>query len=45
LRATTGLTLPGCCVLDATVRNRASLATFDTVLATGARRLNLTVLP
>lgn len=45
LCATTGLKLPDCCVLDAAIGNHASLATFDAVLATGARGLNLTVLP
>lgn len=45
LRATTGLKLPDCCVLDAAVGNHASLATFDAVLVAAARRRGVTVLP
>lgn len=44
LRATIGLKLPDCCVLDAAVRNHASLATFDAVLTAAARRRGVTVL-
>ncbi len=36
LRASTGLKLPDCCVLDVAIRNQASLATFDNALATVA---------
>lgn len=45
LRATTGLKLPDCCVLDIAARHQASLATFDGVLAAAARRRGLAVLP
>lgn len=45
LRATSGLKLPDCCVLDIAVHHQASLATFDGVLATAARRRGITVLP
>jgi len=43
LRATTGLTLPDCCVLDAAQTNAAQLATFDKGLTTAASRLGVTV--
>jgi predicted nucleic acid-binding protein len=43
LRATSGLKLPDCYVLDVAVRNHASLATFDDTLAAAARRLTVTV--
>ncbi|MGB3351437.1 MAG: PIN domain-containing protein [Mycobacterium sp.] len=33
LRASSGLTLPDCCVLDVAIRHQASLATFDRTLA------------
>jgi predicted nucleic acid-binding protein len=45
LRATTGLKLPDCCVLDAARTNDARLATFDLALATAARRLGVVVMP
>jgi predicted nucleic acid-binding protein len=45
LRATTGLKLPDCCVLDAARTNDARLATFDRALATAARRLGVVVMP
>lgn len=38
LRVTTGLKLPDCCVLDTSITNDASLATFDTTLAMAARQ-------
>jgi hypothetical protein len=45
LRATTGLTLPGCCVLDTALNNAATLATFDTTLARAANQLNVMTFP
>ena len=36
LRASTGLRLPDCCVLDVAIRHQASLATFDNALAVQA---------
>jgi predicted nucleic acid-binding protein len=45
LRATSGLKLPDCCVLDAAIRNDASVATFDHALATAAGRRGVAVLP
>jgi predicted nucleic acid-binding protein len=45
LRATTGLKLPDCCVLDAARTNDARLATFDRALATASRRLGVAVMP
>ncbi len=45
LRATSGLKLPDCCVLDVAVRARAALATFDGALAAAARRRGVPVLP
>lgn len=44
LRATSGLKLPDCCVLDVAVRQRASLATFDETLANAARRYDVHVI-
>lgn len=38
LRATSGLKLPDCCILDVAIRYQASLATFDEALAVEARR-------
>jgi predicted nucleic acid-binding protein len=38
LRASTGLKLPDCCVLDVAIRHQASLATFDNALAAEARK-------
>jgi predicted nucleic acid-binding protein len=45
LRATTGLKLPDCCVLDTARTNNAKLATFDRAMATAARRLGVFVIP
>ncbi|MHB1525934.1 MAG: type II toxin-antitoxin system VapC family toxin [Candidatus Dormibacteria bacterium] len=45
LRTTTGLKLPGCCVLDTALGNAATLATFDVALARAAHQLNLRVAP
>lgn len=45
LRATSGLKLPDCCVLDVALRHHASLATFDDVLATAARQSGVVVVP
>ena len=45
LRAASGLKLPDCCVLDAAIRNQATLATFDTQLADVARRHGVLVEP
>ena len=45
LRATTGLKLPDCVVLDTAKTNDAKLATFDRPLATAARRLGVPVMP
>ena len=45
LRATSGLKLPDCCVLDVAVRARAALATFDDALAAVARKRGVAVLP
>jgi len=45
LRATTGLKLPDCCVLGATLHHHAALATFDGTLAAVARRRGVSVLP
>jgi predicted nucleic acid-binding protein len=36
LRATSGLKLPDCCVLDVAIHHRASLATFDGAVAAAA---------
>lgn len=45
LRATSGLKLPDCCVLDAAIRHQAALATFDDRLAETARRYGVSVEP
>jgi predicted nucleic acid-binding protein len=45
LRATTGLRLPDCCVLDAAITNAAAVATFDKALAAAAHRLGIPTLP
>lgn len=45
LRATTGLKLPDCCVLDAARTNAAQLATFDNALTIAASRLGVRVIP
>ena len=44
LRATTGLKMPDCCVLDTAVTHQADLATFDDALAAAARNAGLQVL-
>ena len=44
LRATTGLKMPDCCVLDTAITNQADLATFDEALAAAARSAGLQVL-
>ncbi len=41
LRASTGLKLPDCCVLDVAIRHQARLATFDNALAGEARKRSL----
>ncbi|GAB3224842.1 type II toxin-antitoxin system VapC family toxin [Mycolicibacterium hippocampi] len=38
LRASSGLKLPDCCVLDVAIRHQASLATFDKALAAVAAK-------
>lgn len=43
LRASTGLKLPDCCVLDVAVRYQARLATFDNALADEARKRGILV--
>ncbi len=45
LRATSGLKLPDCCVLDVATHQQATLATFDDALASAARRRRVTVEP
>jgi predicted nucleic acid-binding protein len=45
LRVSTGLKLPDCCVLDVALRSDSSLATFDDVLAAGARQRGVPLLP
>lgn len=45
LRANTGLKLPDCCVLDVAVHHHATLATFDTALASAARQRGVVVIP
>ncbi len=45
LRATTGLKLPDCCVLDSAQANAAQLATFDKALMTAASRQGVAVIP
>lgn len=44
LRASTGLPMPDCCVLHATIREKAHLATFDRRLAAAARAVGVVVL-
>ena len=44
LRATTGLKMPDCCVLDTAITHQADLATFDNALAAAARNAGLDVL-
>lgn len=43
LRASSGLRLPDCCVLDVAIRHRASLATFDKTLAAEAEKRGVQV--
>ncbi|QUR69117.1 type II toxin-antitoxin system VapC family toxin [Mycobacterium spongiae] len=43
LRASTGLKLPDCCVLDVAIHHQASLATFDEALAAVARKRGVPV--
>ena len=43
LRASSGLKLPGCCVLDVAIRHQASLATFDKALASEAAKRGVPV--
>ncbi len=43
LRATSGLKLPDCCVLDVAVRHQARLTTFDSALAAEAARRGVPV--
>lgn len=43
IRVRTGLKMPDCCVLGTAVRERASLATFDSRLADAARSLGVLV--
>ncbi|MGH9092135.1 MAG: type II toxin-antitoxin system VapC family toxin [Acidimicrobiales bacterium] len=45
LRATSGLKMPDCCVLDAALRHTTALAAFDHGLRTAARRLGIAVVP
>ena len=45
LRASSGLKLPDCSVLDVALHHHASLATFDRALADTARRRGVPVLP
>jgi predicted nucleic acid-binding protein len=44
LRASTGLKLPDCCVLDVAIQHHGSLATFDTALASAAQHRGVAVL-
>lgn len=43
LRATTGLKLPDCCVLDVAIHHQARLATVDDALAAAARQRGVPV--
>ena len=43
LRATSGLTLPDCCILDVAIHYQASLATFDEALTVVALRYGVPV--
>lgn len=43
LRASSGLKLPDCCVLDVAIHHQASLATFDDALAAAARKRGVPV--
>lgn len=45
LRATRGLKLPDCCVLDVAIRHLAAVATFDDQLAGAARQHGVPVEP
>lgn len=44
LRASTGLKLPDCCVLDVAVHRQASLVTFDEALASVGRQRGVAVM-
>ncbi|MGV1004885.1 MAG: PIN domain-containing protein [Candidatus Nanopelagicales bacterium] len=44
LRATSGLKLPDCCVVDVAIHHRASLATFDEDLANAVRGYDVRVI-
>ncbi len=43
LRASSGLKLPDCCVLDVAIRHQASLATFDNAFAAEAAKRGVPV--
>ena len=43
LRASSGLKMPDCCVLNAAIRERAKLATFDARLAAAASQFGIEV--
>ena len=45
LRASSGLKLPDCCVLDVAVHHQATLATFDDALAAAARQRGVPIQP
>lgn len=45
LRATSGLRLPDCCVLDVALHHHGSVASFDDALAKAARQCGVAVLP
>lgn len=45
LRATTGLKLPDCCVLDVALHHHAAMGTFDETLASAARQRGVVVIP
>jgi len=44
LRASSGLNVPDCCVLDIALHHQGALATFDRAVAKTARELGITVL-
>jgi len=45
LRASSGVKLPDCCVLDLALHHDAALATFDSALAAQKRQRDIAVLP
>ncbi len=45
LRATTGLKLPDCCVLDVALHHHVAMGTFDDALASAARQRGVVVIP